>query len=94
MARADLDVSPPSRLHAHRPPSTRLQPGLPDDLGRPGGAFAGVLAYDIIRNNRWLGSLMKLVWALTILYSGPVGLAIYSCSGRMQIRRDSLWRKG
>jgi hypothetical protein len=37
---------------------------------------------------------MKFVWGFTVLYSGPVGLAVYWYSGRSQIRRDSLWRRG
>ena len=53
-----------------------------------------VLVWDLRTKNRELGSLMKLVWGLTTLYSGPLGLAIYYFSGRQQISRDSLWRKG
>ncbi|MEJ2508862.1 MAG: DUF4396 domain-containing protein [Gammaproteobacteria bacterium] len=37
---------------------------------------------------------MKWVWGLTTLYSGPLGLLVYAYSGRRQIRRDSLWRRG
>jgi hypothetical protein len=36
---------------------------------------------------------MKWVWLLTVLYSGPLGLAGYYWSGRRQISRDSLWRR-
>lgn len=52
------------------------------------------LAWDLRRNNGELKSLMKAVWFLTVLYSGPIGLAGYWYSGRTQIPRDSLWRKG
>lgn len=54
----------------------------------------GVLVRDFSRYNNHIDSLMKLVWFLTVLYSGPVGLWLYYVSGRKQIRRDSLWRKG
>lgn len=37
--------------------------------------------------------LMKAVWALTALYSGPLGLLVYWSTGRKWIRRDSLWRR-
>ncbi len=53
-----------------------------------------VVIYDLRSRNPELMSLMKVVWILTVLYSGPVGLAIYYGSGRKQITRDSLWRKG
>lgn len=52
-----------------------------------------VVIQDLYRNNHFLNSLMKVVWTLTVLYSGPIGLAIYWFSGRGQISRDSLWRK-
>lgn len=52
-----------------------------------------VVIGDLYRNNHFLNSLMKVVWTLTVLYSGPIGLAIYWFSGRGQISRDSLWRK-
>jgi hypothetical protein len=52
------------------------------------------LVLDLHRNNAHLGSVMKAVWLLTVLYSGPLGLLIYYYAGRRQIRRDSLWRKG
>ncbi len=44
--------------------------------------------------NRQLGSLMKLVWVLTTVYSGPLGLAVYSWSGRRQIPTDDPLRRG
>lgn len=37
---------------------------------------------------------MKVVWFLTVAYSGPIGLWLYYVSGRKQIKRDSIWRKG
>ena len=53
-----------------------------------------ILVYDIRTNNRQIASIMKAVWFMTVLYSGPLGLWIYSVSGRKQISRDSIWRKG
>lgn len=53
-----------------------------------------VLARDLRRRNSHLGSLMKLVWGLTVFYSGPFGLAIYWISGRKEISDDALWRRG
>jgi hypothetical protein len=53
-----------------------------------------VLIYDLRRHNSHIATIMKAVWLLTVLYSGPLGLLIYYFSGRRQIRRDSLWRKG
>jgi hypothetical protein len=54
----------------------------------------GVLVYDLWKKNPGIMPLMKAVWFLTVLYSGPLGLAIYYYSGRKQIRQDSLWRRG
>lgn len=54
----------------------------------------GVLWWDIRERNQALPSMMKFVWTLTVLYSGPIGLAIYWWSGRTQISRDSFWRRG
>jgi hypothetical protein len=53
-----------------------------------------ILIRDIRRNNPEIGPLMKVVWALTVLYSGPVGLLIYWTTGRKQIPRDTIWRRG
>ena len=53
----------------------------------------GVLVWDLRTNNEALGSLMKYVWGLTVLYSGPLGLAVYWFTGRTQISHDSLWRR-
>lgn len=51
------------------------------------------LIYDLAMRNSHLMPLMKLVWGLTVAYSGPVGLAIYFFCGRRQITRDSLLRR-
>lgn len=62
-----------------------------------GGLVAGsllVLLVDLARNNRALPSLMQVVWGLTVLYSGPIGLAVYWFAGRTQISHDSIWRRG
>ncbi len=53
-----------------------------------------VLTSDLVQNNPQTPSLMKLVWGFTVLYSGPLGLAVYFYSGRRQIAQDSLWRRG
>lgn len=52
------------------------------------------LIRDLRTRNAHLMSLMQWVWILTVLYSGPVGLAIYAYAGRKEIARDSLWRRG
>lgn len=54
----------------------------------------GWLMIDLRQHNPEIGGLMKWVWLLTVLYSGPFGLAIYYYSGRKQIARDSIWRRG
>lgn len=53
-----------------------------------------VVARDLAGPNRAQGTLMKWVWVLTVLYSGVIGLTIYWITGRAQIRRDSVWRRG
>jgi hypothetical protein len=53
-----------------------------------------ILVCDLRTSNSHIGSLMQAVWFLTVLYSGPIGLSLYYISGRRQIRRDSIWRKG
>ncbi|WP_158059275.1 DUF4396 domain-containing protein [Halorussus halophilus] len=85
--------------HALAPVRTLLKPVLSDPMIL--GAWAivvlaciGVLWRDIRKRNQALPSLMKGVWALVVLYSGPFGLAIYWYSGRSQISHDSLWRRG
>lgn len=52
-----------------------------------------VYIVDVNKNNAFLGTLMKIVWGLTIFYSGILGLVIYYYSGRAQIKRDSIWRR-
>ena len=54
----------------------------------------GMLLNDLVRKNPEIHGLMKWVWIFTVLYSGPLGLAVYFYSGRKQIARDSLWRRG
>jgi hypothetical protein len=49
--------------------------------------------YDLRRNNPEIPPLMRIVWLFTIVYSGPLGLALYWVTGRKQIARDSLWRR-
>ncbi|SFD93738.1 DUF4396 domain-containing protein [Roseivivax sediminis] len=49
---------------------------------------------DLTTRNSHLMSLMKLVWALTVAYSGPLGLLIYRWAGRKEIARDSPARRG
>lgn len=53
----------------------------------------GAVLLDLSRNNTHLMPLMKLVWFFTVLYSGPLGLAVYWTSGRKQISRDTIWRR-
>ncbi len=52
------------------------------------------LIYDLLFKNSHIVGLMKFVWIFTVIYSGPIGLAVYFYSGRKQIKRDSLWRRG
>lgn len=54
----------------------------------------GVLWWDIRERNQALPSLMKFVWSLVVVYSGPVGLGVYWYNGRTQIDEDSLWKRG
>lgn len=53
-----------------------------------------VLLHDLLTRNTHIKSIMHLVWILTVLYSGPIGLAIYYYSGRKQIPNDNIWRRG
>ena len=53
-----------------------------------------ILIRDLATKNRHLMSLMKAVWVLTVLYSGPLGLFVYVWSGRGQISADTLLRRG
>ncbi|MCA8880641.1 MAG: DUF4396 domain-containing protein [Rhodobacteraceae bacterium] len=57
-------------------------------------ASLAIVVWDLSVNNSHLMSLMKLVWTLTVLYSGPLGLAIYCFSGRKSIATDSELRRG
>ncbi|HEM46449.1 MAG TPA: DUF4396 domain-containing protein, partial [Alphaproteobacteria bacterium] len=57
-------------------------------------ASLAALLRDLSAENPQIGRLMKWVWLFTVLYSGPLGLAVYYYSGRRQIARDSLWRRG
>jgi hypothetical protein len=58
------------------------------------GLTVAVVAHDLARKNRQLVGLMRFVWILTVFYSGPLGLAVYYYSGRSQIPRETLWRRG
>ncbi|QFU07274.1 hypothetical protein PARPLA_01203 [Rhodobacteraceae bacterium THAF1] len=53
-----------------------------------------ILIRDLRSKNAHLMSLMKVVWALTVVYSGPVGLAVYWLTGRKEISDDGIWRRG
>lgn len=52
-----------------------------------------ILLWDLRARNAHLMSLMKVVWVLTVAYSGPLGLAIYWTCGRKEIADDNLWRR-
>jgi len=54
----------------------------------------GVLQYDIRTNNEGIPPTMRLVWTLTVFYSGLLGLAVYWYSGRAQIPEDTFVRRG
>lgn len=62
------------------------------------GALAAVcvifLIRDLRRRNPEIAGLMKFVWIFTTAYSGPLGLWVYWTSGRKQIPRDTIWRRG
>jgi hypothetical protein len=57
------------------------------------GALA-TLGWHLSTRNTEIAPLMQFVWVLTVLYSGPLGLAVYWYAGRVGIPHDSLWRKG
>lgn len=57
-------------------------------------AALAVLWWDLRRTSDGIGSLMRFVWTLTVVYSGPLGLAVYWYAGRTGIPHDSLWRRG
>ena len=68
--------------HALAPVRHVMKPILSDPLVM--GAWAlvvvasvGVLWWDIRERNGALPSMMKGVWTLVVLYSGPFGLAVY-----------------
>ncbi|HMB12447.1 MAG TPA: DUF4396 domain-containing protein [Roseovarius sp.] len=52
-----------------------------------------ILIRDLRTRNAHLMPLMKWVWALTVVYSGPLGLAVYWWSGRKEIAADGEWRR-
>ena len=52
-----------------------------------------ILILDLRVRNAHLMYLMKVVWILTVAYSGPLGLAIYWTCGRKEIADDKLWRR-
>ena len=85
--------------HALAPVRHVMKPLLSDPLVMGGWtlfvlASVGTLWWDVRERNRALPSMMKGVWTLVVLYSGPLGLAVYWYSGRTQISHDSLWRRG
>ena len=47
-----------------------------------------IVIRDLATKNAHLMSLMKIVWGLTVLYSGPLGLLIYWRTGRKEIPDD------
>lgn len=53
----------------------------------------GLVIQDLRTRNAHLMPLMKWVWALTVVYSGPLGLAVYWWSGRKEIAADGQWRR-
>ncbi|MCA0919674.1 DUF4396 domain-containing protein [Pseudooceanicola nanhaiensis] len=52
-----------------------------------------IVIRDLTTKNAHLMSLMKVVWVLTVLYSGPLGLLIYWRTGRKEIPDDAPWRR-
>lgn len=49
---------------------------------------------DLRRRNPQVQALMRVVWILAVAYAGPLGLTVYATTGRRQIARDSIWRRG
>jgi hypothetical protein len=49
---------------------------------------------DLRTRNRHLMPLMQVVWALTVVYSGPIGLWLYRATGRKEIEDDNVLRRG
>jgi hypothetical protein len=75
-----------------------LRAALSDPALLAGWAFLvavslAVLGRDLRRNNEGIAPLMKAVWVLTVLYSGPLGLAGYWWAGRAAIPGDTLYRR-
>ncbi|SFR49623.1 DUF4396 domain-containing protein [Halogeometricum limi] len=94
-----LDQFVRSVEQAFEPARELLVPILSDPAVLTGWAVLvavtlGVLWWDLWNRNEELGSLMKAVWTLVVLYSGPFGLAVYWYTGRTQIPHDSIWRRG
>ena len=52
------------------------------------------VTHDLKTSNSHIPSIMQWVWILTVLYSGPIGVAVYRYSGRKQIATDTLPRRG
>jgi Mn2+/Fe2+ NRAMP family transporter len=52
-----------------------------------------VLIRDLQVRNAHLMPLMKWVWGLTVVYSGPLGLALYWGTGRKEIAADGPFRR-
>ncbi len=52
------------------------------------------LIRDLRDRNPEIAGLMKFVWKFTTAYSGALGLWVYWNSGRKQIPRDTVWRRG
>jgi len=52
-----------------------------------------ILIRDLRTRNAHLMPLMKWVWTLTVVYSGPLGLLVYWWSGRKEIAADGEWRR-
>ena len=52
-----------------------------------------LVLHDLRRHNSHLMPLMQVVWALTVFYSGPLGLLIYWRTGRKSIPDDGDWRR-
>lgn len=54
----------------------------------------GFLLRDLRRCNPEIARLMKFVWIFTTAYSGPLGLWMFWASGRKQIPKDDVFRRG
>jgi hypothetical protein len=80
-----------------QPETLRAILGQPWLLGLWLGSVAialGMAVHDLTRRpGRHLAGLMRVVWGLTVLYFGVIGLALYWWGGRPTISRDSPWRR-